>query len=701
MNLTLRDGLQIQGGSGRPLAEHLTVGLIYPGKYFNYLTVSPQGDWKEEGTTDGVSTVSCDNFSIDWKPMEKGILLRTRFRNTSDAVIERAAKLKVLGGFWQTGVDRCMFNSRDNEIPFPTASRVFITMSSSTETVQLLPGQQISGGDVIAAIDQDGRSFLLGFASYKRYFSELSMDADGQMEAFMLLEDRQIQPGEEIVSDWLYLGGCENIPTGLLDFGKLIGKVMEVGPLPDIPTGWCTWYYYLLYMNAGDVLENMATLKAREKELPIRYIQIDDGWYDGDWGDWEVSDQFGISMKQLADQIKAEGYLPGIWLCPFMAGKSSRLAKEHPDWMVQDGKGNPVGDRYYTIDATHPDAYRYLVSLFSRLSKDWGYRYIKLDYVIGAMIAGVRHDPKASSLMALREGYRAFREGVTEDTFILGCTSPMLPTAGLVDGMRISIDIGENWTGVKNVFRRVLKRYYYHKNAFINDADCLLVRKKENEDDKCWRRCTRSDEEIRTFATAMAASGGIFMLSDKMPLLHDEQIQLLSKLFPINKEAAIPLDLMDSDCPGILDFGVRGRTHVLAFVNWTDLDKEFCLPVAEEKGGHLFEFWSQKYLGQCDGEICATVPAHGCRVFYLTDDALAVAVGWDGSICPAFQQQYESDRLTILTEKEGSRFQVVSSSCCASADSCDVQQLEKLENGSYRYEVTPHAGAKAFTLRFS
>lgn len=59
--------------------------------------------------------------------------------------------------------------------------------------------------------------------------------------------------------------------------------------------------------------------------------------------------------------------------------------------------------------------------------------------------------------MALREGYRAFREGVTEDTFILGCTSPMLPAAGLVDGMRISIDIFENWTAVKNVFRRVLQ----------------------------------------------------------------------------------------------------------------------------------------------------------------------------------------------------------------------------------------------------
>lgn len=700
MNLTLRNGLQIQGNLGRVLAEHLTVELVYHGGFYNFLSIFPQGEWREEKAADGFFSVSCCNFSIDWQPAEKGVLLRTRFRNTSGAVIEKAAKLKVMGGFWQSGVDRCMYNGAENDIPCQTAARMISTMSAPAETVQLMPGQQITGSDVIAAVDREGRSFLLGYASYKRYFSELTMDADGQMEAFMLLEDRQIQPGEEIVSDWLYLGGCENIPSGLLDFGKLIGKMMDVGTLPDIPTGWCTWYYYLSYMNADDVLENMTALKKREKDLPVRYIQIDDGWF-GDWGDWEENDSFGLPMKQLADRIKEEGYLPGIWLCPFMAGKSSRLAKEHPDWMVQDGKGNPAGDRFYTIDATHPEAYRHLVKLFSRLSRDWGYRYIKLDFVVGALIPGVRHDTKASSLMALREGYRAFREGVTEDTFILGCTSPMLPAAGLVDGMRISIDIFENWTAVKNVFRRVLKRYYYHKNAFINDADCLIVRKRENEDDRCWRRCTRSDEEIRTFVTAMAASGGIFMLSDKMPLLHDEQIRLLSKLFPINGEAAVPLDLMDSDCPGILDFGIRGNARVLALINWTDLDKEFCLPVAEEeKGGHLFEFWSQQYLGQCDGEVCATVPAHGCKVFYLTGDALAVVVGWDGGICPAFRQQYERETLTVAPEKEDCRFRVVSSSACTGTEDCSVRLLAA-ENGSYLYELAPVTGAKTFTLRFS
>lgn len=700
MHLIIQNGLQIQGGCGRLLAENLTAEVIYPGKFYNALSIPAQGEWREEKVTEEYATVSCDNFSVDWKPAEKGILLRTRFRNTTGSAVEKASKLKVLGGFWQSGVDRCLYNGREYDIPCATAAQMITTMSAPAETVRLMPGQQITGSDAIAAVDQEGRSFLLGFATYKRYFSELTMDADGKMEAFMLLEGRSIQPGEEIVSDWLYLGGCSDIPTGLLDFGKLIGELMEVGPLPEIPTGWCTWYYYLSFMNAADVVENMTALKAREKELPIRYIQIDDGWF-GEWGDWEETQAFGSRMKELADRIKAEGYLPGIWLCPFMAGKNSRLAKEHPDWMVQDGKGNPAGERFYTIDTTHPEAYRHLVKLFARLSGEWGYRYIKLDFVVGALIPGVRHDPTASSLMALREGYRAFKEGATEDTFILGCTSPMLPAAGLVDGMRISIDIFENWTAVKNVFRRVLKRYYYHKNVFINDADCLIVRKKENEDDRCWRRCTRSDGEIRTFVTAMAASGGIFMLSDKMSLLDDDQIRLISKLFPINGEAAVPLDLMDNDCPGILDFGLRGRTRVLALINWNDLEKEFCVPVAEEKGGHLFEFWSQEYLGRCSGEICTVIPPHGCKVFFLTEDALAVAVGGDGSICPATCQRYEQDVLTVSVEKDGCRYQVVSSGDCTGADGCKLQLLEKTAAGSCRYEAVPHPGVKEFTLRFS
>lgn len=48
-----------------------------------------------------------------------------------------------------------------------------------------------------------------------------------------------------------------------------------------------------------------------------------------------------------------------------------------------------------------------------------------------------------------------------------------------------------------------------------------MIRKKENEDGDCRRYCSRTDEEIRTFLTAMYAAGGALFLSDKLPLMEE------------------------------------------------------------------------------------------------------------------------------------------------------------------------------------
>lgn len=128
----------------------------------------------------------------------------------------------------------------------------------------------------------------------------------------------------------------------------------------------------------------------------------------------------------------------------------------------------------------------------------------------------------------------------------------------------------------------------------------------------------------------MAASGGAVMLSDKMPLLKDHQFKLISKLFPLNKEAAIPLDLMDSFIPGVLDFGVRNGTRTVALINWGDADTEMCVP--DSRGKLAFEFWSQNFMGQCDSDIKVKIEPHGCRVYFLTEPGYGAIVGTDSSV---------------------------------------------------------------------
>ena len=74
-------------------------------------------------------------------------------------------------------------------------------------------------------------------------------------------------------------------------------------------------------------------------------------------------------------------------------------------------------------------------------------------------------------------------------------------------------------SSLPDVFSRSLNRSYLANNLIINDADCLLLRKAENEDGECFRNCVRNDREIETYITAMLASGSPIIYSDKLELI--------------------------------------------------------------------------------------------------------------------------------------------------------------------------------------
>jgi hypothetical protein len=193
----------------------------------------------------------------------------------------------------------------------------------------------------------------------------------------------------------------------------------------------------------------------------------------------------------------------------------------------------------------------------------------------------------------------------------------------------------------------------------------------------------------------MAASGGILMLSDKMSLLDRSQIELLSKLFPVNTEAAVPLDLMESNVPGVLDLGRRGRTRIMALINWTDVDRELRFEINR---GHVFDFWSQRYLGLCDHRIRRTLAPHASALLFVTDDAPAAVVGVDDCLCPAVEQEYRDGVLTASFVKPGEKAMVAAA---REIQSCEGGRARPVETAFGRlYEVTAVRGARTFRITF-
>ncbi|MDP2674861.1 MAG: alpha-galactosidase [Dehalococcoidia bacterium] len=345
-------------------------------------------------------------------------------------------------------------------------------------------------------------------------------------------------------------------------------------------------------------------------------------------GDWLTpNEKFPRGMSWLAQRIHEGGFKAGLWLAPFLAGARSRLFAEHRDWLVQDESGEPVvaiqnwEQLCYALDCTRPEVIDWLESVFRTVTGDWGYDYVKIDFVYAAALDGVRSDPNVTRAQAYRRGLEAIRRAVGE-RFVLGCGAPIGPSVGLVNGMRIGPDVAPYWyplTGrgtdrrrtslsfpsAVNAIRNTITRYWTHNRLWLNDPDCLLLRDSET---------ALTADEVRTLATVIGMSGGMLLDSDDLTRLTPERRDMLTRLLPLRGEAAVPLDMFERDPPRLL---WRPERRLLAVFNWDDdpADISVPLPMAASR---LEDFWTgEEYLPEGARGRFRGLPAHGCKLLIL------------------------------------------------------------------------------------
>jgi alpha-galactosidase len=126
---------------------------------------------------------------------------------------------------------------------------------------------------------------------------------------------------------------------------------------------------------------------------------------------------------------------------------------------------------------------------------------------------------------------------------------------------------------------------------------------------------------VRTLATAIALTGGSLLLSDDLPNLPRERMDIARALLPLHNEKARVIDWFDAEMPASLRLDLvneTGEWHLLAKFNWTEKPvvlrlnlKDFQLPDGEYFGR---EFWGGMIL-QLNGSKQVDrleVPPHGC-----------------------------------------------------------------------------------------
>lgn len=256
-------------------------------------------------------------------------------------------------------------------------------------------------------------------------------------------------------------------------------------PPRPAPTVWCSWYQYFTEVTQADVLENLEAMD--ELALDFEVVQIDDG-YQREIGDWlDASERFP-DVAGLVEQIRGRGRRAGIWVAPWLVGERSRLAAEHPEWLVRTSEGQPVtagvnwNQTLWVLDTDHEAARAYLYGVLARFV-DLGVDYLKLDFLYAGALLGVRAEG-GDGVASYRSLLAAIGQWFPE-VYLVACGAPLLPSVGLVDAMRVSPDTAPHVQPSRGDFSAPGQlsamvtgraRRWQHGVWWTNDPDCLLAR---------------------------------------------------------------------------------------------------------------------------------------------------------------------------------------------------------------------------------
>lgn len=475
--------------------------------------------------------------------------------------------------------------------------------------------------------DHTGRCALIGFLTtadqYGRFQAELREDGL-RLNVTAGFDDRLFEPGDSVRSEEIAFFAGDNIEKLLTRYAALWGERMNARHTDEVPTGWCSWYYYFSNVTEKDILENLEFL-ADHRELPLKYLQLDDG-YQPACGDWLLPGAgFPGGPGSWTQEARRKGFLPALWVAPFLVEQKSELFRRHPEWCIRNAEGDVLFPMRWRgnsptaiLDGTNPEVQRYFRKLFAELRR-LGFAYVKLDFLVyaSAVRDGMLHDRKATRAQAFRRGLEAIREGFGDDGFLLGCTAPFGPCVGVVDGERIATDITPYWSDetrhnfdeaptLPNVCRNGILHAYMHRKLYLNDPDTHIARTDNNR---------LTEDEVKLWTAALKINGGMLLLSDRFQSLTPER-RAYSELLLAEPDAYVaePLDRMERTVPALWH-GVHRKngSEIFGIFNFEDVPLQLS-SVPWPEGAEVRDLFTGKTLSGSPKELAP----HSCIAVTLS-----------------------------------------------------------------------------------
>jgi len=468
-----------------------------------------------------------------------------------------------------------------------------------------------------------------------------------------------VAAGDELSSETLGLSAGTDYHRQLEAYGALIRQIHHARVSAPSLMGWWSWTAFYFGLNEGAALTNAAWEAQHLKSFGYDVFHIDEG-YQYARGEYTTPDAvlFPQGLTPLEDKARRLGLMPGIWTAPFEASERSSVYQQHPDWLVKNAEGKPIHagfvvdgkDPLYVLDTTNPAAQEYLRATYRKLVREWGIRYIKMDFMDDSSIEGYYYKPHTTAMEAQRIGLQVIRDAVGDDVYLDKDGSVMLNPVGYVDFGRISQDTGHNFVESRDAATGIAARYYMNRNFYVADPDALTV-SSQMIHDQPWPdgQGKLGLDEAKVSMALAAVSGGMLEVGDNLPSLEGaaDRLALLENrdLIAMARlgRASTPVDLMDYEAPdeqpSVFYLRESARQSMLTVFNWTEKAHTKAIRLADfgfSLAGRytIADVLEPQQLSASGGALTFDLPAHSVRVFKIVDEGVKAQAPAITADCP-------------------------------------------------------------------
>jgi alpha-galactosidase len=322
------------------------------------------------------------------------------------------------------------------------------------------------------------------------------------------------------------------------------------------PGGYESWYNHYTSISEKVILEDLDALGKTDNIVKLDFLdrqrpavfQIDDGW-EKNVGEWDVNTRrFPGGLAPLVKRIEEAGYIPGLWFAPFLVTRKSRIFTERPGWLLRHKNKQEVAagfnhlwdGEFYCLDLSRKDVLDYLDRIIGRAVDEWGFRYLKMDFLYAGFFSGAfsgggspyEHYEEACAILTART-----KTASGLPVTYLGCGCPLGPSYRHFPLSRIGADTREHWdwklprllghTGGPGAYINLMDtigRSYLNGTVYHSDPDVIFLRSK---------KCSLTENEKELIALVNFCLGSQIMLSDDPRQMAPADIALTRRLIKL------------------------------------------------------------------------------------------------------------------------------------------------------------------------